>query len=124
MKLLYDPEICETLPSLFENGESIVEVAKKLGIGRQTYYDWLEKYPEFKAANEEGLSLAEAWWSTLGRAGAMGKVGINAPVWIFNMKNRYKWTDRQEQTHQDPDGKPMSPSIIFAPVGRDNEPAD
>ena len=120
----YDPEICKTLPAMFEEGQSIVEVAKKLGISRRAFYDWMEQHPEFKEAADDGLSLAEAWWATLGRAGAAGKVGVNAPVWIFNMKNRYKWTDRQENTHQDPDGKPMSASIIFVPVGRDDEPAD
>lgn len=123
MKSKYNPKICKTLPSMFKNGESIIEVAKALGICRQTFYDWSNKYPEFKAAVDEGLSLSEAWWCTLGRAGAMGKVTINATVWIFNMKNRFKWTNRQENTHQDPDGNPIITQIIYTPVGPDYDPS-
>jgi len=118
----YDPDICNELPEMFANGESIVEVAQALGISKRCFYDWQEKHTEFKEAVEAGLSLSEAWWLKLGRAGAMGKVQVNSAVWIFNMKNRHKWTDRQAHTGGDGGAIETKGSIVFNPVGADYEP--
>jgi hypothetical protein len=33
----------------------------------------------------------------IGIAGVLGKIpNFNSAAWIFNMKNRFKWTDRHE----------------------------
>lgn len=52
---------------------------------------------EFK---EEELSAIERnylrFWEQIGIDGAKGGKDFNAPGWIFNMKNRAKWKDRQE----------------------------
>jgi hypothetical protein len=92
----YTADICERIPEMFTNGESQNEVAAGLGIDRDTFKEWKKKYPEFKKAVSLGLERSEAWWEKLGRAGATGKISINAPVWIFNMKNRFKWKDKSE----------------------------
>ena len=51
---------------------------------------------EFK---EEMLAEIERnymrYWEQLGIDGATGSDKFNAPAWIFNMKNRFKWSDRQ-----------------------------
>jgi hypothetical protein len=37
------------------------------------------------------------FWEQMGMAGAMGKLkNFNAGSWVFNMKNRHGWKDRQE----------------------------
>jgi hypothetical protein len=94
----YKPELAEKLPEMFANGEDVAEVATKLGISRQTFYQWVEKFPKFAEAYALGKQYSEAWWSKLGRAGAAGKVDIQATVWIFNMKNKFGWRDRTETT--------------------------
>lgn len=95
----YDPKMCEIIPEMFKNGESIEEVCRdKLLISKQTCYDWMKKYPEFSDAIKEGVGISEAWWHTLGRAGAAGKASINPAVWIFNMKNRFGWRDQVDNT--------------------------
>lgn len=92
----YDASICDTLPELFSEGASIAEVCVKLGIHKDTFYAWKEKYPEFSDSIKHGLSLAEAWWSRIGVEGTLGSRPINPTMWIFNMKNRFAWTDRRE----------------------------
>jgi hypothetical protein len=93
----YDPSILEDIPEMFRNGESIEEVCRdKLKISKQTCYNWMKEHPEFLDSIKQGLGLSEAWWHTLGRAGASGKAPINPAVWIFNMKNRFGWSDKMD----------------------------
>ena len=100
----YKPEYVDSLPMMFANGESVAEVCVELNISRQAFYDWSDKYPDFKEAYNEGKMRSEAWWSKLGRAGAAGKVDINPTTWIFNMKNRFSWKDKVETQITGADG--------------------
>nr|DAF41188.1 MAG TPA: Terminase small subunit [Caudoviricetes sp.] len=95
-KTKYTRKIAEQLPSMFENGESVVEVCVNLGIVKDTFYRWCKEHKEFEKAYKQGLEISEAWWQKLGRAGALGTQKINAATWIFNMKNRFKWSDRTQ----------------------------
>lgn len=95
----YTPAIAKNLPPMFENGESVAEVCCALDIHKDTFYEWVKKYPAFSDAYKKGLQRSEAWWSKLGRAGSMGQVKIQPATWIFNMKNRFSWTDRIETEH-------------------------
>jgi hypothetical protein len=48
---------------------------------------------KLKAARAQGVHL----WETMGMAGAAGKLkNFNPSAWIFNVKNRLGWKDRQE----------------------------
>lgn len=89
----YDPELAELLPSMFKEGQSVVEVCVELGIHKDTFYDWCAKHKEFSDAYALGLQYSEAWWQKLGRAGAAG-AKVNPPMWRMNMMNRFKWSDR------------------------------
>jgi len=95
----YHPEICEFLPFLFVDGETVGEVCSELGIVRDTYYRWKKLYPEFKDATEFGIQHAESWWTKVGREAANGKKKYASPAhWIFTMKNRFNWQDKVEVT--------------------------
>jgi len=85
-------------PADVANGESKAEVAAKLGICRDTMHEWAKRHPEFSDAIKKGEHLSEAWWCKLGRKGAAGEADINPTVWIFNMKNRFGWRDKQDVT--------------------------
>ena len=93
----YDKKICALLPDLFEDGKSVAEVCVALDIAKETFYRWAKEYPEFSNAYKKGLTLSEAWWAELGKKGSQGTSQIQPATWIFNMKNRFGWTDRVEQ---------------------------
>jgi hypothetical protein len=90
----YSKKICELLPYLFANGESVVEVCASLDITKETFFQWVKQYPEFSDSYKKGQELSEAWWTKMGRIASIGKAKIQPATWIFNMKNRFKWTDR------------------------------
>lgn len=92
----YRREIADNLPEMFSQGQSVAEVARDLGINRATFYNWIDVYPKFKKAYEEGLFISEAFWIQMGRFGALGLRPVQPALWIFNMKNRFKWRDRPD----------------------------
>jgi len=94
----YSQKICELLPSLFSNGESVSEVCACLDITKETFFQWVKTYPEFSDSYKKGLELSESWWTRLGRLGSTGKLRVQPATWIFKMKNRFGWKDRHEFT--------------------------
>jgi hypothetical protein len=52
----YTPDRVKRIIIALEQGATIVHACGYAGIGTRTYYDWLEKYPEF----QEQVELAEA----------------------------------------------------------------
>jgi len=92
----YKEEYIHKLPMMFANGESLSEVCAELGISKQTFDGWCEKYPEFEDAFLVGLQAAEAWWQKLGRGSAAGKLKIHLDTYIFVMKNRFKWENKEK----------------------------
>lgn len=111
----YSKKICDLLPYLFSNGESVSEVCAYLDITKETFYQWEKDHKEFSDSYKKGLELSEAWWTRLGRAGATGKAKINPATWIFNMKNRHGWADKKEVKHDGniSIGKPPSPEEAY-----------
>ena len=103
IKDVYDPTVCDELPAMFADGSSIVKVcARKLGIARSTYYEWKEKYPEFKKAAEKGEQLAQCAQEDVLEEGARGKIeNYNATSQIFLMKCRYRKDYGEEKQTDD-----------------------
>ena len=112
----YDPSICADVPGLFENGESVAEVCVALGISKQAYYDWQEKYPEFYDAVHEGLKRSEAWWTMMGRSYLVQHhqgARLDTGLWKSNMANRFGWREKQDVTSDD---KPLMPNVTVSIV--------
>lgn len=86
------------LSDLFREGQTHIEVLVKLGICKDSYYKACTISRKFKEAHNEGLRKSEAWWTTLGRAGAAGAKKIQPATWIFTMKNRFGYSDKRELT--------------------------
>lgn len=86
------------LTDLYREGQSRVEVRAKLGVSATSYNKACTISRKFKEAHTAGLQRSEAWWMTLGRAGAAGKTKIQPATWIFNMKNRFNYSDKRELT--------------------------
>ena len=70
--------------------------AADIKVSNKTLYTWTEKHDEFLQAKKEGENRCLRWWESLGNSLASGKRKGNAAVYIFNMKNRFGWRDRQE----------------------------
>lgn len=88
---------CRKVVELMSEGFSKVGIWTELNISRQLFYDWCERDADFYEAVKEGEALSEKWWRDLSREAALGKIDkFNATAWVFNMKNRFGWTDRQE----------------------------
>ena len=98
----YKSELMEKLPQMFSEGESVVQVCVKLDITKRTFYDWVDKYPEFRDAYEKGREISEDWWINTGKQGMRGQItSFNAAIWIFNMKNRFEWRDHPKADKSD-----------------------
>lgn len=94
----YKPEYCELLIDHMSEGLSFESFGGVVGSHRDTLYEWTKVHPEFKEAREIGKSKSRLFWEKLGIEGLWGsKEGpnLNATVWIFNMKNRFQWRDKQ-----------------------------
>ena len=90
----YSPDFPGRALDLMRNGASLREVAAELDISFELLQFWRNntQYREFGEALDEGVALAQAWWEKLGRAGAAGRVDINASIWLATMRNRFGWT--------------------------------
>lgn len=73
--------------------ESFAAIAK---VHKDTLYEWLKVHPEFVEAKAEAWAENLLFYEKVGRAGMTGKLdGFNVTAWIFSMKNRHGWRDRQ-----------------------------
>ncbi len=96
----YDPAFCEIVIECMSKGFSKEAVAGHLFVCRDTIYEWEKKHPEFFDTIKLGVELSRLFWEgkgvdTLLYTQKSGK-RIEATTWIFNMKNRFGWKDKQE----------------------------
>lgn len=81
------------------SGLSFESFAGVIGVDRDTLYEWVKVNKDFSDAKKKGSSASELKWEKIGLEGLYmgGKdTPFNAAVWIFNMKNRFGWTERKE----------------------------
>lgn len=119
----YDPDKNSEVIELMKEGASITEVAVLLDISRETIYDWIDPKSErfnkeFSDTIKKGLDLSQSWWEKKGRIN-LENHKFNYVGWYMNMKNRFKWTDRNDHSSEDGSLTPQ-PNIIV----QDQETAD
>lgn len=92
----YKKEYCKQLIEHMTKGLSFESFAGVLQVSNKTLYTWAEKNPEFLHAKKVGTDKSRLFWEKLGVAGAAGKIpNFGSASYIFNMKNRFKWRDKQ-----------------------------
>jgi transposase len=91
----YKPEMCETVLELMKEGASQQEVLAVLDISNDTFYRWKKENEEFSETIKRGIQLSQAWWERKGRI-SLDDRQFNSTLWYMNMKNRFKWADKQE----------------------------
>jgi hypothetical protein len=93
----YKKEYCELLTDLFSKGDSVCHFCVAAGIGRQTFYDWLEAHEEFAQAYTLAKEMAEMHLTDLGKAGAHGEIdGFNVTAWSILMRNKCNYTEHRK----------------------------
>lgn len=103
----YLPEYCEQLIQHMSEGYSFESFAGKIGVSKQTIYDWEKANKDFLDAKRRAFEVSRLFWEKQGIDGLFSESfedkdaktktskSINATVWLFNMKNRFGWRDKQ-----------------------------
>lgn len=90
----YKAEYCEFSVKFMGKGFSKEALAGRLGVSRDTIYEWCKANPAFSDAIKRGESRSIYFWEKKGLDGMMGKIKHFKPaVWIFTMKRRFGWRD-------------------------------
>jgi hypothetical protein len=120
----YDPIYCQMLIKHMEDGLSFESFGGVAKCSKQTLYRWIDAHPEFSDAKKVGETACQFWWEKTGKDGLHNETikdgdgmtitkSINSTIWIFNMKNRFGWRDKQKD-EDDEKGRPTS-SVSVSP---------
>jgi transposase len=98
----FKPEFCDQMVQAGKQGLSVEAFAGQIGVSKECIYHWTRTKPAFSDAKKRFETASQLFWETAGLAGMTGKIkNFNAAVWIFNMKNRFKWRDLVQMTDED-----------------------
>lgn len=115
----YDPGYCDAVVEFGREGESLTGIAVKLGVSKQTVYNWMDEFPDFMDAIEKARACAQGWWEdTLKFQARSGKGSATAA--IFAMKNQFP-DDYRDRREIDLDGKIGVFEIDFTGYDEDTE---
>jgi hypothetical protein len=105
----YKPEYEQMLIDHMAKGFSFVSFQAIAGVCEDTLHDWVKKHPGWKEAKDKAFAECLLFWEKAGIDGLyditeydeksgkpISKKSLNSTVWIFNMKNRHKWRDKQK----------------------------
>ena len=88
---------------LFDQGGTIVEASRLMGIHRSTFNRWVSSTGKdkqnFREVVEIGKEAAEAWWIRQGREN-LDTRGFNHGLWLMNMVNRFGWTSSHSRKEE------------------------
>lgn len=116
----YKPEMCKTVIDLMQEGASQQEVLAALDISNDTFYRWKKENEEFSETIKRGIQLSQAWWEKKGRI-SLDDRQFNSTLWYMNMKNRFKWADKQEVKNEGNITIVMDTGIDHYPGEQDEE---
>src|SRR3990167_3146918 len=93
----YKPEFDDLVIEHLSKGYSFQSFAGVVRVNYDTLFAWVKVHPSFAYAKEVGTAQSHLFWERMGIHGTVGKIDKFVPsTWIFNMKNRFGWRDRQE----------------------------
>lgn len=75
--------------SLMADGKTVYHFLNAVGITKDTFYVWVDKYPELEEAYEQGEALAYNWWLRYGLDNSENKDWDNT-VWKHTMNTRFR----------------------------------
>lgn len=107
----YKPEFCSELIEFMAQGYSFEAFAGKIKVNQDTLHEWCKVHKEFSEAKKLGFAECRLFWEGISIKGVWNTTegpNINVGMFVFNMKNRFKWTDRVEVSgSEDAETKPI-----------------
>ena len=94
---VYKEEYCDLLVDHMEQGLSYESFAGLIGVTRDCLYKWEKAHPDFLYNKRVGKEKMTLFFEQMGIDAMTGKIEkFNAPTYIFTLKNKIGWTDKQE----------------------------
>jgi transposase-like protein len=88
------------LQALFDNGGSLAEASREMGVSRSTFNRWMKGTDvvknDFREVINLGKEASEAWWIRQGRENLETR-GFNSNLWLLNMVNRFGWNSNRKE---------------------------
>jgi len=87
----YRPYMGQMMLPWAMEGLHVSGVCVKFGITETTFYNWIERYPEFKEAYDQFKVLSVAYHESIGHKALLGEIPhFNAKLYQFIMTNKYR----------------------------------
>ena len=102
----YKPQYCQELIDHMTKGLSYeCFIPSDQYVRTSTLYEWEKKFPDFSEAKATAFHKNRIFWESIGVNQASGivqhDVPGNATAYVFNMKNRFNWSDKRQVTIED-----------------------
>lgn len=106
----YKPEYCEALIEHMSQGLSFEAFSAVIDVNQDTLHEWAKVHSRFSEAKKQAFSKCRLFWEKIGIEGIWNVEGktLNTGNYCFQMKNRFKWTDRVEVEA----GEKMRPIVL------------
>ena len=86
----YEPWMCDELLKVAEEGGHVAQMCRAIGIrSKDTFYRWLDEYPEFKEAYAESKLISQSFYEQVLLMGGMGRIknyNFQSIITILNNK--------------------------------------
>ncbi len=104
----YRKEYCQEVIDFMAKGYSFEAFAGHITVNVDTLHEWAKVHKEFSDAKRTAYEKSRLFWETMGIEGlhnttwhegkSGGSKSTNSAIWVFNMKNRFRWRDRVEHS--------------------------
>ena len=89
---------CQTIFNVMSQGKTLAHLCVELHVGKSSFHEWMTRDPRLAEAYELGKLAGEAMWADIG-VEMMKDAKTNAKQYQFQMRNRYSWKTKDEETH-------------------------
>lgn len=89
----YKPSMCQEAYDVLSQGGSLAKVCVTIDITVETMYQWRRSNQSFSEAIKRGLLASQVVWEE-------NPPEMSDARYIFNLKNRFGWSDRQTDRSQ------------------------
>ena len=101
---VWTKQMSRRIETLFDQGGSIAEASREMGISRSTFSAWSKSTDAQKSSFRDivkmGKEASEAWWIRQGREN-LDVRGFNNNLWLLNMVNRFGWNSNRKEERKE-----------------------